>query len=87
MKSLAIGALAALLLPALASTADAKPRKKYKPQRHYAMAQPYPYATERQRANALAYDNGGYFERIQSAHAFGSRGWWELQNRGGGSHR
>ena len=23
-------------------------------------------------------------ERIQTAHVFGSKGWWELQNRGGG---
>lgn len=85
MKTIAVAVIAAIAATSFASVADAKSGKKRKHVRQhgYAMAQ-HPYATERQRQNTYAYENGGYYERIQSAHVFGSRGWWDLQARGGG---
>lgn len=86
MKTIALAVLTAFVATSLATVAEARPSKKRKAVRHqgYVMAQPYPYASERQRQNTYAYENGGYYERIQSAHVFGSRGWWDLQARGGG---
>jgi hypothetical protein len=88
MNSMTIAALTALCTVTFAGAAEAnyyKGGKKKRAANHgYAYAQPYPYASERQRQNTHAYENGGYYERIQSAHVFGSRGWWDLQSRGGG---
>lgn len=86
MKKIALAVLAAIVAASTATVADAKVYKKRKHMHRqgYVMTQPYPYASERQRQNTYAYENGGYYERVQSAHVFGSRGWWELQSRGGG---
>lgn len=86
MKTIALAIIAAVAATSFSSIADAKSGKKRKHARDhgYAVAKPYPYATERQRQNTHAYENGGYYERIQSAHVFGSRAWWDLQARGGG---
>ncbi len=86
MKTIALAVMTAFLATSIATAAEARPSKKRKTVRHqgYAMAQPHSYGSERQRRNTYAYENGGYYERIQSAHVFGSRGWWDLQARGGG---
>jgi len=84
MKKIALATLAAVLAASFASTADAEGYGKKKKRAHAPAYAAYPYATERQRQNTLAYENGGYYERLQSEHVFGSRAWWELQNRGGG---
>lgn len=86
MKTIALALIAAIAATSFSAVADAKSGKKRKAARNqgYVMAQPHPYASARQRDNTYAYDNGGYYERLQSAHVFGSRGWWELQGRGGG---
>lgn len=83
MKAIGVGSSALCVLALLASPALAH-RHKYKQHRHYEATKPYPHATERQRQNSLAFDNGGYYETIHTEHAFGSRSWWMLQQRGGG---
>ncbi|MDX2203260.1 MAG: hypothetical protein NW223_10960 [Hyphomicrobiaceae bacterium] len=87
MKAIATAVSTALALGVLASPALASEQKTAKHYKYYNLTKPYPYATERQRRNSLAFENGGYFEYIQSEHAFGSRSWWLLQNRGGGGRR
>lgn len=84
MKALTVAACAACLVSLAVTPAFARKHKPLKQYRHYEGAQAYYYATPRQRRNSLAFDTGGYYERIQSEHAFGSRSWWMLQNRGGG---
>jgi hypothetical protein len=86
MKTIAIAVIATIAATSFSAVADARQGKKRKYVRHHgtAVVQHYSSATERQRHNTYAYDNGGYYERIQTAHVFGSKGWWELQNRGGG---
>lgn len=84
MKAILAATCAACVLGAIATPAMAYSDKHGKSYRAYDMSQRYPNATERQRRNSLAFDNGGYYERLQSEQAFGSRSWWMLQNRGGG---
>lgn len=89
MKTIAFAVITAIAATSFSAVADAKSGKKRKLARHHgtAVTKPYPYATERQRDNTYAYENGGYYERDPSAHVFGSRGWWDLQSRGGGGRR
>ena len=84
MKAMIAATCAACVLGVFATPAMAYKHKAGKYYRSYDMSHRYPNATERQRRNSLAFDNGGYYERIQSEQAFGSRSWWMLQNRGGG---
>jgi hypothetical protein len=84
MKAIATAASAVCVLGVLASPALATKDTTRKVYKYYDVSKTYPGATERQRRNSLAFDNGGYYERLQSEQAFGSRSWWELQNRGGG---
>jgi hypothetical protein len=88
MKMLIItGILSAGLVVALAGTASAETnRQKYR--RDYdSYAYKYPNATPRQLRNARAYDRGEYYEQDSNAHPVGSRAWWELKEREGGSRR
>lgn len=83
MLMIARAVITAFAASSFASVADAKSAKKRKHvrQKPYVATQPYPYTSERQRHNAFGYETGGYYERLQSAHPFGSRGWWEFQGR------
>lgn len=88
MRTAIVCSLAAFLLPLLPPGALAK-KHAYKPYRHYDKPYDrYSHATERQRRNSIAFDNGGeYYESDYTAHAFGSRSWWMLQQGRGGGRR
>jgi hypothetical protein len=74
--------LAAAVVAAMASAADAAKRSKNYRSQCDAYCQRYPNATPRQLKNARAYDRGGeYWEQDSNAHPIGSPGWWYLKER------
>lgn len=87
MRSILRGMLTIAIVPLLATSASAKRHIQKRYAHATPLVQPYPYATERQRRNSAAFDRGGeYYESDYTAHAFGSRSWWMLQ-QGRGSRR
>jgi hypothetical protein len=86
MKALVATAMSAVLLVALAGTADAASKRKK--HRHYdSYSQQYPSATPRQLHNLRAYERGEYYETLSDALPVGSRAWFEQKEREGGDRR
>ena len=74
MKTIIAGAVAAGLVLALTTAANAGHRRNYD-----TYSEIYPSATPRQLQNLRGYERNEYYEHDSNAVPFGSRAWWELK--------